>query len=194
MVAVGECLCGDEGEGAVQKVHHVAVEQVLQERKLLCSGQEEALGEAIRHVADDAGHDECPSQLQELGAEEIAAIADNQQGERHHLHSQEEERRPRRAVAHAKSHARVVQAQDTEVHDGAVGDNGCAIQEIGRGQVVVEHDIPLAYLIQQVKEEDKQNEEDGGAFHGLKDPAAHVCCERRGNLEGDEESCGFTIP
>ena len=165
MVAVGEHLGANPGEGEVEEVYHVAAHEVGEEALAFCAGDEEALQEAVGHVADDAGGDERPGYAQRAGGEEAAAEQAVEPHQRHHLHTEEHEGGPHGAVAGAEGHAGVVHAHEAEVHELTALDDRDDFAAEGVLPVVgeVQHHGPLGELVEGVEADDEEDEPEGYA-------------------------------
>ena len=182
--AVGEGGGGDPGEAEVEEVDDVAAAEVFPEAVGGGVGQEVALQEAVRHVADDAGEDEGPGEFQQTGAEVAAAVEDDEEDEGGELDAEEDVGGPEGAVAEAEGDAAVVHAHDVKAGEGAVEDGAVVGAGVGRGEV--EHDPPLAHLVEHVEQDDEEDEAQGAAARGRGDGVAHG----RREMKGGRRSAG----
>lgn len=156
-------------EGEVQKVHDIAVDQILPEAQLLCPGNEEALRETVRHIAEHPRKDEHPGRLHEPRGKKALAIQRGEPHQRRHLHTEEHEGRPHRAVARAEGHARVVHAHQRKIHPLAALPHGDALGRPAQLPVEgeIEHNRPLARLVQSHQRHNQQNKKKSHTvFHG----------------------------
>ena len=172
MIAHGEHLRFNPGEGEVQEVHHIAAHQVGEEPFVLRTGDEEALQEAVGHVADDAGGDERPGYAQPAGGEEAFAEQTVEPHQSHHLDAEEDEGCPHGAMPRAEGYAGVVHTHQAEVHELAPPDNRDDSGAVGVGPVIgeIQHNGPFGDLVQGVECNDEDNEPDGNAAgHGMCD-------------------------
>ena len=172
MIAHGEHLRLNPGEGEVQEVHHVTTHQVGEESLILCTGDEEALQQAVGHVAEDAGGDECPGYAQAAGGEKALAEQAVEPHQSYNLDAEEDEGCPHRAVTGAEGHAGVVHAHEAEVHELAPADNRDNSGAVGVHPVIgeVQHYGPFGSLVQGVECNDEDDEPDrNAAGHGMCD-------------------------
>jgi len=145
-------------EGKVEEVDDVAIAELFDEAEFFCAREEEALHEAICHVADDASDDANPCDFEEACIEESALQQDDKPDECAELDAEEEDGRPSGAIPKAKGDACVMDAQDVEVHDAfPIKYIGEVRDVVANGGAVVEDDVPFADLVEDVEDGDAGN-------------------------------------